>query len=89
MFWFFDLFAKWDVYADLNSEKLGNLEEDSISSMILKELKIGDSWLLLRRNVEPCKECLFSCLCPSISGYEKVIGRYNLCTVFDNLDVER
>lgn len=69
------------VYSSLNDAPLGKITEESWAGLMLKELKSGKSWLRVRRNIPPCNECVFSCICPPVSNYEKVIGRNNLCTL--------
>ena len=41
----------------------------------------GKSWWKLRTNIKPCNNCLYNLLCPPISNYEYVIGKYNLCNI--------
>jgi len=72
-----------DVYANLNHQKLGNLNENTIHEIIYKELYSNNSWRLLRKEVEPCKNCIYNLLCPPISDYELSIGKYNLCHVWE------
>jgi len=70
-----------DIYANLNDPKIGNLGKDYIFDLVDKELNRGKSWTKIRRNVNPCKSCIFSALCPPISNYEYAIGKYNLCNI--------
>lgn len=39
-------------------------------------------WFLTRNDVFPCKECILSLMCPSISGYELYAEKYNFCNVY-------
>jgi pseudo-rSAM protein len=71
-----------DIYANLNDPKIGNLGRDYIFDLVDKELNRGKSWIKIRRNVNPCKSCIFSALCPPISNYEYAIGKYNLCDIW-------
>jgi len=73
-----------DVYANLNKQKLGNLKKNKIYELIRKELCSKNSWRLLRKDVKPCKSCVYNLLCPSISNYELVIGKNNLCHVWED-----
>lgn len=68
-----------NIYADINEESLGNIYNDSFALMIYRELQSNQSWLRIRRKIEPCSSCLFASMCPPLSNYEKVIGRNNLC----------
>ncbi len=56
------------VYSNFNKPELGTIN-DSIKFLLSKELKLKNSWLLIRDNVE-CSNCLYQWLCPSISNYE-------------------
>lgn len=68
------------VYANINSEALGSVE-DSIYRMIYQEMDKVNNWRMTRNDLQPCSECVYSLLCPSISNYECVIGTNNLCNV--------
>ncbi|MDR1197986.1 MAG: TIGR04150 pseudo-rSAM protein [Prevotellaceae bacterium] len=65
------------VYSNVNCEALGTIN-DSVYNLILKEFHNNYSWQLLR-NQKPCCDCLFQWLCPSLSNYEFVTGKMNLC----------
>lgn len=67
------------VYANVNMERLGTVEE-SPYSLVYKELTEGKSWRRIRDN-KPCCDCIYQWLCPSPSNYELVIGQPNLCHV--------
>ena len=70
-----------DVYSNLLMPPIGNLSTCTIKELVYKELDEGNVWLKTRNTVSPCKNCLNKDLCPSISNYEFVIGKYNLCHV--------
>lgn len=70
-----------DVYANLNQPKTGNLHRDHIFDLVERELRRGKSWTKVRKNVRPCKGCVFNALCPPISNYEYTLRRYNLCNI--------
>ena len=70
-----------DVYSNLLMPPIGNLSTCTIKELVYKELDEGNVWLKTRNTVTPCKNCLNKDLCPSISNYEFVIGKYNLCHV--------
>lgn len=42
------------------------------------------NWFKKRRDVEPCNNCVFCDLCPSIGNYEYNFGKYNLCKIYEN-----
>lgn len=72
------------VYGNINNPSIGKLNQNSILNIIAKELNKGSSWRKVRKNVWPCKMCVFNALCPSISNYEYVIGKWNLCNIYAN-----
>lgn len=75
--------ADGSVYANMNERKLGVMKKQNIPEMITRELIQGKSWLKIRKNVTPCKKCLYRSLCPPISNYNRVMGRFDFCTLFD------
>jgi pseudo-rSAM protein len=77
-----------NVYSNLNTSKLGNLNKYSIIEMVHKEIYKKKNWFKLRKNVKPCKSCVYNLLCPPISNYEYAIGKYNLCHVWENSDYQ-
>jgi pseudo-rSAM protein len=79
------IFPGGNVYANVTDPVLGNIGKDSIYNLLSKELLGGKSWRKIRRNVKPCKSCLFSNLCPPISNYNLVTKRYNFCKVWKTI----
>lgn len=73
-----------DVYSNQNNSKIGSLDEADLISLITKELHHGRSWAKLRKHVQPCKQCVYNVLCPSITNYEYSLGYYNLCNIWKN-----
>ena len=71
-----------DAYADVNLKKLGNIYKNSLYEIIFQEMKSGKSWRRLRKNFEPCNQCVYELLCPPITSYETLIKRNNLCKIF-------
>ena len=69
------------IYANINHSSLGKLGKDNIFDILNKELFKGKSWARVRKNVSPCKSCIYNALCPPISNYEYAIRRYNLCNI--------
>ena len=69
------------VYSNLNKAKLGNLNKQGIHELVHKEMYKHKNWFKLRKNVKPCRSCVYNLLCPPISNYEYAIGKYNLCHV--------
>ena len=76
----FTILPDGDVYANINSSVIGNINTDVLLDMINKEMIINTAWRKIR-TMKPCSDCLFQYLCPSPSNYELVTGRYNLCHV--------
>ena len=72
------IFSDGSVRANPNTEIIGNIANDSLLEIIKKELTLNTSWRKIR-DKKPCSECLYPYLCPSLSGYETVIGKQNLC----------
>lgn len=68
------------VYANLNSDALGNINSDSILSLIYKELEVNTSWRKIRGKA-PCTNCIYRFICPPPSNYELALGRSNLCCI--------
>lgn len=74
------IISNGDIYANINHPKLGNISTDSLYDILYSEIYRGKSWNLIR-NISPCDECVFQYICPPISNYELVIGKYNLCHI--------
>jgi len=75
------IFSNKDIYANVNKPKLGKWGEKDLFLIIAREFKYGKSWARVRKNVKPCKSCVFNALCPPITNYESAIGFNNLCNV--------
>lgn len=73
--------ANGEIYSNFNSSKIGELGDDW--ETILGENLLKDSFWFMKRNSKPCSNCLYKLLCPSISNYELVIGKNNLCNVIE------
>lgn len=71
-----------DVYANLNRKPLGNLKEHSLNELVYKEIEGGNTWLNTR-NEKICAQCIYKYLCPSISNYELVLQRMNMCHIHE------
>jgi pseudo-rSAM protein len=70
------------VYANPNDESLGSIETEPLSNIVLNALIAGKSWKRNRKNVTPCRKCLYHFLCPPISSYEILMRRYNFCDIY-------
>ena len=69
------------IYANLNHSRIGKLGKNNLSDILKKELKQGKSWGKIRKDVSPCKRCVYNAICPPISNYEYAIGQYDLCKI--------
>ncbi len=59
-----------DIY--IEEELIGNINSDTIYSILTKYLQVKHNrWLLTRENYEICKDCLLRSLCPNITIYER------------------
>ena len=72
------------IFAALTESSLGNIINDPLKEILVKELVEGKSWRKVRKNVLPCKKCTFQSICPPISNINKLIGKSNLCHIYDN-----
>lgn len=70
------------IYPNINAPKLGTLGVETLPKLINKELFGGKSWKRIRKNVQPCKSCVYERVCPPISNYSNAIGKYNLCRIW-------
>lgn len=69
-------------HTNVNLPRMGVIDKDSVFDVLYREMVHGRSWRRIRRNVEPCKRCIFDKLCPPLSDYTFAIGRNNLCTIY-------
>ena len=68
------------VKANMNTETLVHIDENSMLEMITKEMDYNTAWRVIRKE-SPCIDCLFQYLCPPPSNYETAIGKPNLCVM--------
>ncbi|MBU8892197.1 MAG: TIGR04150 pseudo-rSAM protein [Bacteroidales bacterium] len=76
------ILSNGNVFANINNALIGNYYTESLDKILEEELKNGSSWGNVRQRVAPCSECVYNCLCPPISNYEYVLGKFNLCKIF-------
>lgn len=75
------------IYIDeegrMNNTSLGSvslsIRDSKIIDAVYEELKQESSWFLTREKIEPCKNCLYNFLCPSISDIELNLLKFDLC----------
>lgn len=77
-----------DVYANVNYPPIGNIKEASLKELVYREVTKQQAWLTTRHDVEPCRHCINKDLCPSLSNYELVTGRNNLCHIHPTVNRE-
>lgn len=68
------------VCANQGLEPIGSLKTDTLLQCIYTELTRNTIWKTIREE-EPCNNCNYQFLCPTLSKYESVIGKYNLCNI--------
>ena len=75
-----------DVKLNPNSKSIGSIYNTDVYSILYKSFatKQHHPWFLTREQVEPCKNCVFSKLCPSISNYELFLNKFNFCKINNN-----
>jgi pseudo-rSAM protein len=78
--------ADGKIYGNINHPPVGRLDSDHLYNVVEKELNRGRAWCKVRKNVTPCKSCVFNALCPPISNYEYAVGRYDLCHIGPKAD---
>ncbi len=69
-----------EVHPNLNFKSIGNIKMNKLSEIVFREVREPNAWLKIRDYGE-CKDCVNKFLCPSISNYEVVLGRTNLCNL--------
>lgn len=69
-----------EVYANVNCSPIGNVLNEELSKMVYKEMTDSTAWFMTRDRGD-CKDCVHRYLCPSISNYELVSGKMNMCHV--------
>jgi pseudo-rSAM protein len=71
-----------DVYSNMNHEPIGNVFENdlSINEIVFNEMHDGKNWFKIR-NEGVCRDCCNKYLCPSLSNYEFVFNKLNLCNI--------
>jgi len=74
------IFQNGIVKANPNTAILGNIKSDKILDLVYKEMFKNTAWRKIRDS-QPCGKCLYQFICPSLSNYEIVIGKPNLCHI--------
>lgn len=69
----FFIFPDGTIHPAADAPSVGTLE-DSVHQTIIRELVENHAWRQTRRDIEPCKNCLYHDLCPSPSVYERILG---------------
>lgn len=67
-----------------NSKAIATLDNEiNLKQIIFDSLCKSNDWFLIRKNVKPCKSCLYKNICPPITENEILLKKYNLCTVLN------
>lgn len=74
------ILSSGDIYSNVNEKRIGNINQ-RIQEVLLKELCEGNGWFKVRKNLIPCKGCVYNQICPPISNYEYAFSRNNLCSI--------
>lgn len=74
------ILSNGDVFSNMNAQPVGNIKNVSLAQLVYEELHSTTSWFKMREYGR-CKDCVNKYLCPSISNYEWVIGKPDLCHV--------
>lgn len=69
-----------DVYTNIYDNKIGDIMNDSVYHIVEKELNDRKNWLRTRKEVQPCRYCIYELICPPVSNYEYALNQYNLCS---------
>ena len=77
------IFPDGSIHANPNKPGIGRIGSDSIFDVLYKEMNKNSSWFKIRKHVSPCRSCGYNMLCPPISDYNYVIGKYNLCHIYN------
>ena len=77
------VFPSGNVYSNVNFPSIGNICESKLSRIIYYEILNSSSPWFFTRDYVICKKCLNRYLCPSISNYEIVANKYNMCYLND------
>lgn len=79
LFGFVYIFPSGAISDSLNSNSIGNIKEVSSEHIIENLLSNSSAWLLTRRKVNPCKNCLYCDFCSPISEYERSVNNFSIC----------
>lgn len=69
-----------EVKVSNNSKIIGNIYEQDILDILLQNKKWENDWKILRKNYEPCNNCIYQNICPPVSDYELVLNKYDFCS---------
>lgn len=72
------------IYSNLNDAPLGKINEISMETAVVSELKEQGNWQRVRRYVYPCADCLLNAICPPLSNFEYASGINNSCNIWKN-----
>ena len=67
------------VYASPSATVSVGSIEDSIYTLILKEMELNTAWRKTRESAYKCNKCIYKYLCPSPTTYEDIMGLECIC----------
>jgi pseudo-rSAM protein len=73
------IFPDGEIYSNMNRPSIGNICKEKLTKIIYTEINNADSLWFKTRNERPCAKCINKYLCPSISSYEIVMDKYDMC----------
>ncbi|MDR2407841.1 MAG: TIGR04150 pseudo-rSAM protein [Bacteroidales bacterium] len=82
------IFPDGEVYSNMNSPSIGNLCKEKLTKIIYNEINNTDSFWFKIRDEKPCIECINKYLCPSISNYEIVMDKYDMCSLSHKIKMQ-
>lgn len=70
------------VHTNLNCRPIGQIGIDTIQEIVYELINNKSStWFSTRKNDKVCSNCIYHAFCPSISNYELVLKKTNLCFI--------
>lgn len=74
----FTVLSSGEVYSNVNEKPVGTIHGE-VKQLLLNELSGGHGWFRLRKNLDPCRSCVYHQICPPVSNYEYALSRNDLC----------
>lgn len=71
--------ASGDVYDSLNSNSMGEIDTLQNDEIVSRLLSVDSAWMLTRKKVKPCMDCLYCDFCSPVSEYERSMNMFSIC----------